>query len=198
MTHYLLSLFKRDSICLLLLSILVSCGNTSNEEANHQDTINQKVADPDQEKPNKTVELLIPEEINIKINQTVVFAFADIGTWDGDYIGNTLYVLYETGNIKRISNMELPELGKLFCTELIDYHKADSLKYDAFFNYLLNLTDLRYNNEFTTPDDLDVSGGSLYYVYINVEEPGFWISFEPESSNLIPKIQEEFDKLFMN
>lgn len=181
----------KNLIYLFTFLILISCEESTKETNTHQDTIRQ-------EKPNETVELIIPEEIKNKVDNTVVFAITNIGTWDGDYIGNTLYVLYESRNIKHISNMELPELGKLFCTELIDYHKADSIEYNVFFNYLNNLTDLRYNNEFKTPDTLDVSGGSLYYIYINVEEPGFWISFEPESSGLIENIEKEFDNLFTN
>ena len=37
----------------------------------------------------------------------------------------------------------------------------------------------------------------IHYVYINAKDSGFWISFEPESSDLLMKIEKEFDKLFI-
>ncbi|MBN1251004.1 MAG: hypothetical protein JXA16_02640 [Bacteroidales bacterium] len=178
----------KNLIYLIALLILISCENhKSNNVDNH---------DVNKQKANKNVELLIPDEINNKIDKTVVFAIANIGLWDGDYIGNTLYVLYKNKKVKRISNNKLPENGSLFCTELQNYFDVDSIKYNTFINYLLNLSDTINTFEYKMPEDLDVSGGSMNYVYINVEKPGFWISFEPESSVLLSKIETSFDNQF--
>src|SRR6056297_1440958 len=64
----------------------------------------------------------IPEEIRENIDSSIVFAIAEIGTWEGDYIGNSLLVLTKDKKVKRIKNNKLPEKGYLFCSGLSDFY----------------------------------------------------------------------------
>jgi len=174
---------------ILIFLINISCSqNNSKGEIHKETTMTQE---------NKTVNINIPEEIINYIDTSVVFAIAEIGTWEGDFLGNSMHILYQDQKIKRILNDKLPEKNELFSNELTDFYTVNSTKYMDFINYLVNLSNDTTNKEYKTPDDLDVSGGTINFIYIKNNDSGIWLHFEPESTDLIVKIKEEFSKLFI-
>ncbi len=180
-------------ICILLFTLVcVSCISKGEEKnkKKYKELMSQK----------DTIRSFeIPEELKTKIDSNIVFAIAEIGLWEGDYSGNTLYVLYKDRSIKRIQNESLPADRALYDSELSQFFITDISKYHKFVRYLHQLSGQNINSYNKTPSNLKVSGGVIHYFYIRGEEKERWIVFEPESQNdKIREIKNNFSKMVVN
>lgn len=138
----------------------------------------------------------VPEQINKYATDSVNFILAEVALWEGDYLNNSIHLLSDNGEVKRIKNTSLPEGNNLFDSDMQDFFQVENVKHQEFKKYLKQLLSKDVDDTYTTPENLKVSGGTNVYVYVHMGQEEKWICFEPESSDLLKEIRARFAQMF--
>ena len=145
----------------------------------------------------ESIEHLIPEEIKKYIDSTTIFLFAEISRNGFEPLANHLYMLNNKQVFTRISNKTNPENDLLFSSDIDLYQtEVKSEKYEPFLQYIDSICTPGLKVEYKTPDNLQVNGGAITYVYIKSKQATKWLYFEPESASFFKQLEKELNKIF--
>lgn len=187
-----MNVFKSLNMMLIVFFLSFTfTGCTQNETNNDNKSLNLNT--------NKTMiqdSVNVPDEVKIKATKNILFIIASIARQNIDFNANSMYILDDNFMFTRIKNNENSS-PKLFGAKCDVFNsKVDSIKCNDFINYLNSFDLTTIKQVYKTSDNVDIKGGSDYYVFMKNSSGYVWLCFEPESGDLINEIQKRFNMIF--
>ena len=137
-----------------------------------------------------SAETVLPYEIRNLIDDQTLFLMAETAPL-GD---NILFLLKRNGDLYKLET-PLPPEGKLFTGKPEKIITAEPNRLSAFSLFLDGFMNTHENSWIQTPDNLDVQGGTLLFLYMRAEGREHSYRIEPEAPGR-ELVTAALDKLF--
>ncbi|HDS03096.1 MAG TPA: hypothetical protein ENN72_05240 [Firmicutes bacterium] len=120
-------------------------------------------------------EIVLPYEIRGLIDEDMLFLMAETAPLGGNY----LFLLKRNGDVYKLET-PLPPEGRLFTGKPEKIITAEPKRLSAFMAFLDEFTRNHQDSFWSTPEDLDVQGGTVLFVFFRTEGKEHSFRMEPE------------------